>query len=46
MYFYLFDRPDRLGANITNYLAQVLYAYNNKYIIKFKKEKEEYRYYN
>jgi hypothetical protein len=46
MYFYLFDRPDRLGANITNYLAQILYAYNNKYIIKFKKEKEEYRYYN
>jgi len=46
MYFYLFDKPDRLGANITNYLAQILYAYNNKYIIKFKKNKEEYRYYN
>jgi len=46
MYFYLFDMVDRLGANITNYLAQILYAYNNKYLIKFKKEKEQYRYYN
>jgi len=46
MYFYLFDRYDRLGANITNYIAQILYAYNNKYIIKFEKEKEKYKYYN
>jgi hypothetical protein len=46
MYFYLFDRGDRLGANITNYIAQILYAYNNKYIIKFEKEKEQYKYYN
>lgn len=46
MYFYLFERVDRLGANITNYVAQILYAYNNKYIIKFKKEKEKYKYYN
>jgi hypothetical protein len=46
MYFYLFERPDRLGANITNYIAQILYAYNNKYIIKFEKEKEKYKYYN
>jgi hypothetical protein len=46
MYFYLLDRGDRLGANIINYIAQILYAYNNKYIIKFSKEKENYRYYN
>ena len=46
MYFYLFDRCDRLGANITNYIAQILYAYNNNYIIKFEKEKEQYKYYN
>ncbi len=45
-YFYLLDRGDRLGANIINYIAQILYAYNNKYIIKFSKEKENYRYYN
>ena len=46
MYFYLFDRGDRLGANITNYIAQILYAYNNKYYIKFSKEKQKYSFYN
>jgi hypothetical protein len=46
MYICLFDRIDRLGANITNYIAQLLYAYNNNYLIRFKKEKEEYRYYH
>ena len=46
MYIYLFDRSDRLGANITNYIAQILYAYNNKYIIKFKSEQKDYKYYN
>ena len=46
MYFYLFDRGDRLGANITIYIAQILYAYNNKYFIKFSKRKEEYSFYN
>ena len=46
MYFYLFDRGDRLGANIINYLTQILYAFNNKYLIKFNKKKEEYSYYN
>ena len=45
MYFYLFDRCDRLGANITSYVAQILYAHNNKYIIKFAKDKEKYQYY-
>lgn len=39
MYFYLFDRGDRLGANIINYLTQILYAFNNKYLIKFNKKK-------
>jgi hypothetical protein len=37
---------DRLGANITNYLAQILFAYNNKYLIKFSKDKQQYNYYN
>lgn len=46
MYVHLCDRSDRLGANITNYIAQILYAYNNKYPIKFLKEKEQYKYYN
>jgi hypothetical protein len=35
-----------LGANITNYVAQILYAYHHKYFIKFKKEKEHYKYSN
>ena len=47
MYIILFDRGDRLGANITNYLFQMLYAHNNNIIIKFKNNsKEDYRYYN
>jgi len=46
MYLYLFDRGDRLGANITNYIAQILYAYNNNYFIKFDKEKNDYKYYD
>jgi hypothetical protein len=45
-FFYLFDREDRLGANITNYIAQLLCAYHNRYIIRFTKEKESYRYYS
>ena len=46
MYIILFDRTDRLGANITNYLAQILYAHKNKIIIKFKNNsKTNYRYY-
>lgn len=32
MYFYLFDRCDRLGANITSYVAQIIYAHNNDYL--------------
>jgi hypothetical protein len=46
MYFYLLDRGDLLGANIIIYLAQIFYAHNNKYFIKFYKEKEQYRFYN
>ena len=46
MSIYLFDRTDRLSTNIINYLAQIFYVYNNKYFIKFNKEKEHYRYYN
>lgn len=47
MYLVLFDRGDRLGANITNYLAQILFAHKNKIIIKYRNNsKEDYRYYN
>lgn len=46
MHIYLFDRGDRLGSNITNYIAQILYAYKHCYIIKFMKKKSEYKYYN
>ena len=30
MHIVLFDRSDRLGSNIGNYIAQILYAHNNK----------------
>ena len=33
-YIKLYDRPDRLGANITNYIAQILFAYHNNYYIE------------
>jgi hypothetical protein len=46
MYINLFDRQDRLGTNITVYLAQILYAHNNNMIIKFYKPKEKYSYYH
>jgi hypothetical protein len=36
MYIVLFDRTDRLGANITNYISQVLFAHKNNYYIYFK----------
>ena len=45
MYFYLFDKLDRLGANIINYIAQIIYAYNNKLLIKFRNNsKKNYRF--
>lgn len=46
MYLNLFDRGDRLGANIINYIAQILYAYNKNYFLLFNKKKEVYQYYN
>ena len=36
MYIVLFDREDRLGSNLLNYFAQILYAHKNKLFIKFK----------
>ena len=45
MYINLFDRCDRLGANISTYVAQILYAHNNNCIIKFKNNsKKKYKY--
>lgn len=46
MFINLFDRPDRLGSNIVNYLAQIFYAHHNNIIINFYKPKENYRYYH
>ena len=46
MFLYLFDRTDRLGSNLTYYIAQILYAHNNNLIIKFYKSKECYKFYN
>ena len=47
MFIYLFDRGDRLGANISNYLAQIFICHKNNYIIKFRdNSKENYRYSN
>lgn len=47
MFIYLFDRIDRLGANIITYLSQILYCHKNRFIIKFRNNsKEEYRYSN
>jgi hypothetical protein len=43
----LFDRGDRLGSNISNYLAQIFYAHKKKYIINFRKNgKASYQYYS
>jgi hypothetical protein len=41
MYLLLFDREDRLGSNILNYMAQILYAYNNKLLIKFRNNSKD-----
>ena len=37
-YIELYDRPDRLGANITNYIAQILYAKYNSIGIRLIKD--------
>jgi hypothetical protein len=46
MYINLYDRGDRLGSNILKYISQILFAHNNNYIIKFTKNKSEYRFYH
>jgi hypothetical protein len=43
---YLFDRFDRLGANISWYISTILVAIKNKMPIFFIKHKSNYRYYN
>jgi hypothetical protein len=46
MYILLFDRADRLGANITNYITQILCAHKKQYFIRFKNnDKTIYQYY-
>lgn len=42
MYIQLIDRSDRLGANIVNYIAQVIYAIENKLYIRYDKSKLNY----
>jgi hypothetical protein len=47
MYIILFDRLDRLGANIINYIAQIIFAYKNKYYIKYiNNDRNNYKYIN
>jgi len=46
MFIILFDRGDRLGANIFCYLAQIMLAHHNNYLIQFEKHKNEYRFYH
>jgi len=38
----LFDRVDRLGANITTYAAQIIYAIHQKFYIHYDKTKLKY----
>ena len=35
MYIVLFHRYDRLGSNLINYIAQIIYAHYHGYYIKF-----------
>lgn len=42
-YIELFSTPDRLGGNITMYIAQIFYAHHNKYYIKYDAAKLKYR---
>jgi hypothetical protein len=47
MFLYLTDRGCRLGQNILNYIAQILFCHKNKYIIKFRNNsKSNYRFYD
>jgi len=42
MYIELFDRDDRLGANIFNYIFQILFAHHNNYHIKYSRNDLKY----
>jgi len=42
----LFDRCDRLGANITTYISQIIYAHYHNIPVLFSKNVNEYRFYN
>ena len=42
MYVVLFHRFDRLGCNLINYIAQIIYAYHHGYCIKIMDHKENY----
>jgi hypothetical protein len=47
MHIVLFDRVDRLGNNIVVYIAQLVFAHKNRYIIKFRDNtRENYKYYD
>jgi hypothetical protein len=41
MYIILFDRDDRLGSNILNYLTQIMYAHKNNLMIKFRNNSKD-----
>ena len=42
MYVVLFHRFDRLGCNLINYIAQIIYAHHHGYCIKIMDHKENY----
>ena len=42
MYTVLFHRYDRLGCNLINYIAQIIYAHHHGYYIKFMDNKYNY----
>ena len=42
MYVVLFHRYDRLGCNLINYIAQIIYAHYHGYYIKFIDNKYNY----
>jgi len=42
MYVVLFHRYDRLGCNLINYIAQIIYAFHHGYYIKILDNKDNY----
>ena len=42
MYVVLFHRYDRLGCNLINYIAQIIYAHYHGYYIKILDNKDNY----